>query len=344
MSKEKMRIKIKATTATELCQIEKSTKASKGEPATILLKEQKVIVINSRGVEQSLYTPIFSGNGFRGALRRLSLQILIEKGIEKGFTFKNGDDFHLNNCGGGSDFQTQPFDIEDKARETNPLLSVFGTSLALSGKLKTPNLIPYKNVEDGIKEFYFAEREDGSVYFTRKYNDRFYKGDDILDRKGNAKYLSPEVSQAWQKKVEENQEDIGKTRDTDKKAKKEFIRARLGRDFVVRGTRFYTALSEMSTTQMTEVERGMVYAALELLVLENLGSNKARDFGLMEYEVTFQDGSSLETSVDEYLVASVTKREYKKEVASSIRAFNDWLENDLSEKAFEIASLFIKKQ
>lgn len=339
-----MRIKIKATTATELCQIEKSIPATATTPSRIIPKVQKVIMNNSKGIEKELLTPIYSGNGFRGMLRRLSLKILLEKAIEKKFKFTNAVDFHLNNAGGGNNYQRQPFDIEDMVRDCNILVSVFGTSLAIGGKIKTPTLMPYRHVEGGVKEYYYSERKDGSLYSPRMFDETFYKRDDVVDRKGNAKYLSKEATEEWLEHVRENQEATAKGRESGEKVSKDTIKANLARDYVVRGTDFYTALSEMSTYKMTEPEKGMVYKALELLVLENLGSNEARDFGLMEYEISFQDGSSLTTSVDEYLEPTITKKDYKKEVKASIAAFDDWLENTFDEASFNLVNILVKKK
>lgn len=341
-----MRVKIKAKTATELCQIEDSSLNKATKVSEIHIKKQKVIVINSKNREVPLMTPVFSGNSFRAKLRRASFGLLLEKGIEKGFNVDTAVDFHLSNAGGGGQYQTQAFDIEDKARELNPILSVFGTSLALSGRIKTPNLMPYKNIEDGVKEYYFGETEDGSVYSSIKFSDSFYKKDDMLDRNGNAKYLAPELLKKWQEEVAENQADVAKGRnsESEKKVKKESIRATLAREFVVRGTHFYTALSEMPTTKMTPIERGMVYKALEAVVLENLGSNVARDFGLMEYDIEFADGSTLATSVDEYLVPTITKKDFKEEVMADISAFEEWLEKDFSEEAFNLSTLLTRKE
>jgi len=339
-NRKPLRVDIQLTTATELCQIEKSEPASASKPAKIVMKDQKVITTNSKGVEVSFRTPIFSGNSFRGTLRREALSILLEQATKKGFALPQSTDFNLMNAGGGNDFQTQLFKVEDAVREANPLISVLGTSLAISGKLKTPNCIPYKSIEDGM-EYYAGEKEDGGMYSTIKYDDTFYKGDDILDRKGNAKFLSDEQIQEWQEHVSKNQADVAKTRDGEgeDKVKKQTIKSRLSREFVVRGTHFYTSLSEMPTCAMNAIERGLIYKSLERLVLLNLGSNKARDFGLINYKIKFQDGSELETEVDQYLTPKITKRSYKDEVTADIEAFEAWLENDFSEDTFKVSEL-----
>lgn len=346
MERIPLKINIKLTTATELCQIEKGETDGINKVSKIILKDQKVIATNSKGVEVPFKTPIFSGNSFRGTLRRASLEILLEEGLKKGFEIKNSADFNLMNAGGGNDYQTQLFRTEDEVRRVNPLISVFGASLAVGGKLITPNCIPFKNVEDDEKEYYAAEREDGSMYSTIKFDDAFHKCDDILDRKGNALFLTEEQIDEWQEHVLKNKAAKAKSRDndSDNKIKKQTIEARIVREFIVRGTNLYTALSEMPTAKMSFIERGLIYKAIERMVLLKLGSNKARGFGLINYTIKYQDGSELETRVDEYLNPKITKKYYKQEVLEDIKAFEDWIVNDFSEDAFKVSEIMVQKK
>jgi len=339
---KRLQINIEVTTATELCQIEFSETDKATKKSTTHIKKQAVLATNSKGVESRVQIPIFSGNSFRAKLRRAALKILMDKSIEKGFNVSNPTDFHLMNAGGGA-FQRQPYDIEDQVRELNPIISVFGTSLAVEGKIKTPNLIPYKYIDAdaGEKEYYLGEnKETGMLYSTIEFDDSFYKKDDMLDRSGNAKYLPKEMLVEWQQAVEENQTRVAKSRENDDgdKVKRESIRSALLRRYVIRGTHFYTGLSEMPTSQMNEIERGMLYRALEIVVLENLGSNVARDFGKMEYEITFHDGGTLSTKVDAHL-RSTLETNYGEEVKQCIKAFDTWLEKTFDEATFNVSNI-----
>jgi hypothetical protein len=58
----------------------------------------------------------------------------------------------------------------------------------------------------------------------------------------------------------------------------------------------------------------------------------------MEYEITYQDGSTLTTSVDEHLAVTVDTN-YKDEVRGAIAAFDKWLDNDFTQDTFSISSL-----
>lgn len=339
-------IKISFTTATELCLIEKTKPGTADVPSQILIKEQKVLATNKSGAKVPFYTPIYSGNSFRGKLRRECLSIVLEQAVKNGVPMPSADDFNLMNAGGGSNFQSQAFKVEDEVRKLNPIISVFGASLAVAGKLKTSNLMPLKNVTDESFEYYAAEGDDGRLFSPITGDDTFYKVDDILDRKGNAKYLDDETIEAWQSHVENNQKKLAverakkeageKVDDSKNRVKKESVNSQLIRKFVVRGVDFYGSLKE--SAPLTEIERGMIYVAIERMVLENLGSNKARNFGLVNYTLEYDDGSVLETRVNEYLVPEIVKKDYKSEVSKDIAAFTAWLE-ELSSENLNIATL-----
>jgi len=331
-------IKIIATTATELCQIRNS------ENDVINPMKQKVIVSNSKGMSTFFSTPIYSGNSFRGKLRRASLEMMMEKAVEKDINISTLD-FHLMNSGGGSNFQAQNFETVKAVRGINPLVSLFGASLAISGKLITPNLIPYRNVEDGEKEYYMHETEDGRIFSTIITNetnrDQFVTPDDLLDRRGNARFLDEEQIIEWEEEAGENQSDRARTRNSENndgnKVKKKTIKAFLARDYVIRGVDFYTSLSPMPTCELTELEYGMLVRALERVIVSNFGSNTARDFGKMEFNIDFNDGSELETAVDAFGTAKIVKKTYKGKTKEAVALFDDWLENDFSQNVFNIA-------
>lgn len=338
-------IKIIATTATELCQIRNS------KDDVINPMKQKVMVKNSKGMLTSFLTPIYSGNSFRGKLRRASLEIMMEEAIKKGIELTTMN-FHLMNAGGGNNFQLQSFEAIKEVRDANPLVSLFGASLAISGKLVTPNLIPYRNISDGEREYYTMEREDGHIFSTiitsSENRDQFIKSDDALDKKGNARFLTEEQIIAWEIEAGENQAARAKVRNSDdkdvKKVKKSTIKAFLGRDYVIRGIDFYTSLSPMPTCELTLLEYGMLVRALERVVLSNFGSNTARDFGKMSFDIDFDDGSEIETSVDAFGVAKFIKKSYKGRTKEAVAFFEEWLKNDLSQDVFDVAEKMVESK
>lgn len=314
-----------------------------------MIKKQRVIAKNSKGLEKYLDTPFFTGNGFRGKLRRICTQMLLEKASEKGISMRKATDaFHLMNAGGGSTFGAQDFEVVEEARRLNPVISVFGASLAVAGKLKTSNLIPYKSFIDGIPEYYTYETEKGFLGCSIEFKDSFVKMDDLLDAKGNAKYLPLETIRDWRDAALENNKELAAARkatDGDdksvKKPQKETIKSQIVRNFVIRGVDFYGSIGEV--LPLNDIEKGMIYKAMEQLVLENLGANVSKNFGLVNYNLEYSDGSELQTKVDQYLKPSIVKKSYKKETKSCIDAFEKWLD-EITEDNILIDQALVKSK
>lgn len=329
-------INIKANMATELCQILDSRTINK--VPTTKINTQKVLVTNSKGVEKTVDMPYYSGNAFRGALRRECLEIVLEKMIEKKLTIDSRD-FNLMNAGGGNDFQAQLPKVAAEIRELNPIISVFGASLAISSKIITPSFMPYKNIGDGILEYYTYETEDGYIVNTISATEMNTKFDDILNDKGNARFLTPAQKQEWCESILENTKARSKERADkakEKTTKKESIQSRIAREYIIRGTNLYSSLQE--SQPLTQIERGMIYMALERLSLKSIGANTAKGFGKVNYSIEIEDGGAIETFVDEYLRPEIIKKDYKENTIDDMAAFDDWLDG-LSEANLNIAEL-----
>lgn len=339
-------VKIKFVTATALSQIDTSVAASKTENSKIVVKKMKVLSENSKGAPSFFKNPIFTGNSMRGLFRRTALEIILNEAIKKGLSLKKGtvldaDNFHLMNCGGGNTHQTQPFDVEAKVRELNPLVSLLGASLAISGKLKTSNMIPLLVDEDNDNEsYYVGENEEGRIYSSITTTETFIKGDDLLDAKGNAKYLSDEEIKDWHARASENSQAVSKSRSDEKatKVKKETIKSILDREFVVPGVSFYGSFRE--SEKLTDIEKGLIVRVFEKMVLENLGSNKSRDFGCVNYDLTYDDGSKIKTKINKYLESEIVLKDYKKETKTYIKAFDNWLEN-MTEENLNLTNVLV---
>ena len=335
-----MKINISMTTATELAQISSSESGTGDKIGQIKIKEQKVLVDTGDGVK-TLITPYYTGNSFRGKLRRASTQMLLETAIKKDIAV-TADAFHLMNAGGGPTYSRQLFKIEEKVRELNPLISLFGASLAISGKLITPNLMPYKEIVDGQGVYYYStNEEDGSIYSNITAKNLFIKTDDLLDRRGNAKFMSDEAILEWQSRAAENAQNVAKSRNTDTKVKKETLKTVMNQNFIIRGVDFYSSLGEIGS--LTQIEKGLLYRSLEIVILDSLGAYKSKGFGLCNYKIEFEDGSVIETKINEYLQAEIIKKDYKEDTADAIAAFDKWLEN-IDENNLMIEKVLVKNK
>lgn len=71
-------INISFQTKSPLCQIDKTEDATSVKNSIIRVKKQKVFVENKHGQRKALSVPIYTGNGFRGMLRRETMAVMLE--------------------------------------------------------------------------------------------------------------------------------------------------------------------------------------------------------------------------------------------------------------------------
>ena len=194
-------INISFQTKSPLCQIDKTEDATSIKNPIIKVKKQKVFVENKHGQKKALSVPIYTGNGFRGMLRRETMAVMLEalaknsKDGEK--LIATPEDYHLMNSGGGNLYQEQPFDVEDKVRELNPQISLFGASLAIKGKLRVSNFVPFEKDKNGEVFYQFYESKDGEVFSSILADTTIVVRDGILDRDKNSQYLTHGQIREW---------------------------------------------------------------------------------------------------------------------------------------------------
>jgi len=339
-------VKIKFTTRSPLCQIDTS-RVEDGK-SRILIKKLKVNVKNSLGQNIVAETPVYTANGFRGALRREAFAIFLEAIAKKGLKNKSGTvmsdiNFHLHNAGGGNLHQTQPFEIVDEVRELNPLISLFGASLAVEGKLKVSNLIPFIIDDNGEEQYYLRETKDGNWMYSPIVGDvTLIKRDGLLIRDENSRYMTVEQIREWQEKNLENLKNRRDARDdkTKDKVKKETIASMIDREYVCEGVDFYGNISFKSS--LTDIEKGLLYKALERLSMRSLGSGASNDLGRVDYHINFDDESDYETKHDKFGDIDKMKR-YSPTVQKCFEALDDFLAK-IELKNIEMDEILVRKK
>lgn len=316
-------IDIKATTVSSLRQIDKT------ENDTIMVK-RGLFRIDFDGVKKTLYSPIYTANGFRGLIRRTATNIILTKLKEKNIDLGGATNFHLMNAGGGNNYQAQSFEIEDKVRELNPLVSMLGTSLAVTGKLSISDLVPMEVAEDGMKLCYRVN-DSGALYSSIVQVENIIKKDDMLDHTGNANFMSSEEIIEWENFVSENQSKRMATKDkgAKDKVKKESIKHIQGRESVIAGVDFYSSISTIDgVTALTDIEKGLLVRTLEKVVKHTLGSNSNTGSGRMNYTVTLFGDSTITAVCDPRFIYKVeVETDYTDEVQGYCNAFDAWLDS-----------------
>lgn len=331
---------MEATVISQFAQIDKGDTIT-GGISKVFLKTVKVLVEDSEGTNRVLEVPVMTGNGIRGMLRREMLELILQTIVKKDLKCaKNAlidqNNFNLMNAGGGNDFQSQPYEILKRVKELNPLLSIFGTSLAVPGNLATPNALNYEFDENGNAYHLFYESENKTtgnkyVYSPLIATESFVKKDDILRGGENVKFLTEEQIKEWRESVNESQKVRSKERtkaDKDtKKTKKISLQSLLEREYVIGGTTFYAYIEPLNE-DLTNVEKGLLVLSLESFIAKKFGSNKARSYGEFSYDIKFDDESRLKTNVDKVTgKANDIYKDYSDDLKSCIEEANEWLEN-----------------
>jgi CRISPR type IV-associated protein Csf2 len=345
--------KVQAKVVSQFAQIES------GESDGILLKKNSCYVKNSFGVAKKVSVPILTGNGFRGMLRREGLNLILNTLMQKGLNTDGKNlistaNFNLMNAGGGNDFQSQAYEIEAKVRELNPLISLFGISLAITGKISTPNFQAYENLEEDFYDnnatFYdcqmpLRQSEDGRLFSSIIEKEYFCKKDDMFNGGENTKYLTQEQMILRREEVEGSNAERKKqlANKDDKKEKKKDIRTYLFKEYVPKGVNFYSYIEDINENSLTKLEKGFLILALESLVTKRIGAYKARGFGSFKYDILFDDGSKLSTEVDEITFKATLFREYTKELEECVLEARNWLDN-LTEENVKIAEILTQKK
>jgi len=334
-----MKIQLKLKNITPLCQIEGNTKErvkhlDNTEIDTVIIKTLTKLV---DGIPVEI--PIYTANGIRGLLRRVAGSILIEKYLEKGYEIKPTD-FHLMMAGGGNNFQTQPFEIEEKVKKLNPVISLFGTSLAIEGKLMVTHLEP----EDALIKVY--ENEE-NIYAKSQIMKKmiFIKKDDILQHTKFGRFLTKEDIENWEKMVEKTQIQRKKERNdevNEKKTKKVAIQSILAKYYIVPNVSFKGFIS--SKYPLSDLEKGLMLSALKRVVNEPLGSTLNWGFGVCDWEIDINDSGSkiIAKSKDNFIFDKQLQLILSDEDEKLVENFNEWLEN-ISPENIEISKVLIAK-
>lgn len=317
---------VQFTTVSPLCQIDTT-----GSENLITVKKLPYGIKNEDGTSLgAVKTPIYTGNGFRGMLRRICTEMLLEKYFIDGGEI-SAVNFHLMNAGGGNNFSRQKAEIEEKVRELNPVISVFGTSLAVRGKLVVPNFVPMEKDENGELALRYRTSEEGRPYSDVVARESFVKQDDLLTRKGNARFVPFDTVVDWEKLTTENTQarrgQSAEEKKSDAKVKKESIQHIQEREIVIPGIDFYSSIDWIMP--LSDIERGMLLRAFERAAERRLGANSNLGLGRVAYHIDSNDDG-------ETLIESVVDRAFNSKIevrlnlsdsdAACVKAFDDWLE------------------
>ena len=356
-----MKLKLRATTITPLMQIESTEKrpdAKSGHDKNVTKIKTRYVIEDDSLVK----IPIYTGNGFRGLLRRKMSEIILEEATKKGIKIDTTNYFMMV-AGGGANYQKQEFSVVQKVKELNPVISILGTSLAVPGKLIVTDLIPdnYRdflyttkrrndeeiNTDDKSSEFGDFENTSSDVGTSFKkcalIKERtFTKKDDVIAQTKYGRFLSSEDIRDWEDKMENE-----KIKDKKEESDRLTIQSILNAEYIIPGTKF-TGYITLKSEDLTDIEYGLLLKALANLTGEFLGASSSIGFGIMNYNFFDNDKITDKNRDGEEIIASlvednnllqrkisITEREHEQ---NCIAEFDKWLAN-LNEDNINISKL-----
>ena len=347
-------LKVNFTAVTPLMQIETMETRRDKEGAEKSVTAIKTRTIYDEEIGGLVKLPVYTGNGFRGLLRRKMSEILLEEALEKGIKI-NTTDYFLMVAGGGANYQKQEFDIVQKVKSLNPVISLLGTSLAIPGKLIVTDFMPAdyrsylyefksKNAEDNGEEFQDnvpMVRYGCSLIQTRT----FTKKDDILNQTKFGRFLSKEDVKAWEETIEKEraEKENNKNKKSEDKKERKTIQSILNAEYIIPGTKFtgYISFKE----PITDLEYGLLLKGLANLTYEYLGAGSSNGFGIANYNI-YDDVTGGEVifslvSSDNLLKRTLSTPQSEHE-SKCISLFEDWL-SKLSDDNINVSTLMKSK-
>lgn len=312
-------IRINCKALSPLAQIDGTMKRM-GKPDVISVKKMMIgyptglTNENNDEIISPVRVPIYTANGFRGLLRRKASEIIMQKALDANLTITRPN-FHLMFAGGGNNYPSADYALSTEIKQLNPIVSLFGTSLAIEGNLKISNFVPCDPI---IRSH---EKKTGEIY-----------------------YISHAIGE-WENYVKTEQStratDRAEGNTGDSKQKKTSIQNIIAKEYIIPGTILTSSISFKH--KASSVEIGLLLESLKALALEQLGSSSNIGYGYTEYDIIDEDDNLLiQSHRDPNFLpkCTVVTAENK-----DISAFNEWLKN-LSQKNISIDQMLkpAKKQ
>lgn len=142
------------------------------------------------------YIPYLPANGIRGLLRRLATKKLVDAVKENDKIEELKDtDLHAMLSGSGVSKSGLKFKEIEEIREKNPILSLFGTGILISGKLKVADATP-------------QDKENAKNLVRRQ---TFVKVDDILMGTKFSQLYTKKQIEEWEKALKKTPKHAKKT-------------------------------------------------------------------------------------------------------------------------------------
>lgn len=267
------------------------------------------------GIEYPVAIPEVSANALRGILRRNSFEQIVKIGVrEKGKIKLSPTVINFNTTGGSSgisSFNNLTYKQEVAIREKLPHVSLFGAGLSsVEGKIAITELRPtpefcIRQDKDGniapkalIKKMGGIRKNDGnSSHFGYLISEEDAKN--FAEQNDARSKVSKELKALLDKeKASKSKSNSGpqltkseEERKIELQTMKEISQQMLFEsEYVPMGVEFRASIAPKKGFELTQIEQGMLYKALQELQSMQLGSLKNKGYGVGDWIIASNDG------------------------------------------------------
>lgn len=338
---------IEITTVSPLLQIEPSNKKDLETKASIV-STKKTAYINEKGTVSN--EPFFSGNGFRGILRRNIASSIFDKLNKEYGKPQSVDTLHLYSAGGGTAKngfvnvfdEKLPYKDMNDFREANPFLSLFGAGLSdIDGKLSVTSLSP-SNKNSRLTDYIFGVRFDDTEKtsilspFIDTESIEEYQNDMIKKKNSNAdiRKLDDAIKKIKSEIEKESSEELLKKLEVAQSAyddkiddKSLIFQQTYKAEYMIPNTKLHASIGTRAGYELSDVEEGMMLYGLIETSKQNIGSYSRIGWGAMNYNVKAGNGEALfTTTCDPHYILNRTV-EITPLGQKKLAVYKKWLEN-----------------
>lgn len=285
-----------------------STLSHKGEssgPDSLL---SRVTVVNEDYEPVQVF--VYSGNAFRGMLRDLAAEYMIERlSIEK----MGLELFYLLWSGGaiGGD-QTIDIDQARRFRQVIPMISLFGGGIGnqlMGGKMAVGSFYPVCGECSGILPKHVFRRDDATWHaFVNELS--FNRTDDAKNERLRERFIAPNL---------ETPALTGDKAKSDRKPQQ----MRYTEELMAGGVRFYQRLDFI---HVTDLELGVFVSALhEWQKHPYLGGEKRKGDGLCELSYTWREAGKGPEEAKHFLTVGSDRLVCGEKAEETLEAYNEFL-------------------
>lgn len=267
--------------------------------------------------------PIFSANGIRGVLRRYATFIMNSRLKERHQDYSlSNESLHTYNTGAGKGVKfldSLNYKESEKFRALNPIVSLFGAGLSgIEGKLAISNLTP-------------SELPTKGSYLDKIFCVRF---DETSRKTINTPFINMESVLQWK----EEQARLAQERRAARAAKADNVQSEQERldamqqqtymlEYIIPGVELNMSIRAKKGMALSDLELGVLYAALCELSKSQIGSHTRLGFGVLNWNIGTADESLIVAKANDKYILDKSNCHLSVAAEQCIKIFHDFIDS-----------------